>query len=67
MSYYSNKDWTRVYKVKFNVADIFSTRYIVEILTVSLLTPSNWKVTIPLLLQRNNFQSFKSLEMALRL
>ena len=23
MSYYSNKDWTRVYKVKFNVADIF--------------------------------------------
>ena len=23
MSYYSNKNWTRVYKVKFNVADIF--------------------------------------------
>lgn len=23
MSYYSNKDWTRVYKVKFNVADFF--------------------------------------------
>ena len=23
MSYYSNKDWTRAYKVKFNVADIF--------------------------------------------
>ena len=23
MSYYSNKDWTRVYKVTFNVADTF--------------------------------------------
>lgn len=23
MSYYYNKDWTRVYKVTFNVADIF--------------------------------------------
>lgn len=23
MSYYSNKDWTRVYKVTFNIADIF--------------------------------------------
>ena len=23
MSYYSNKDWTRVYKVSFNIADIF--------------------------------------------
>ena len=23
MSYYSNKGWTRVYKVTFNVADIF--------------------------------------------
>ena len=23
MAYHSNKDWTRVYKVKFNVADIF--------------------------------------------
>lgn len=23
MSYYSNKNWTRVYKIKFNVADIF--------------------------------------------
>lgn len=23
MSYYSNKGWTRVYKVKFNTADIF--------------------------------------------
>lgn len=23
MAYHSNKDWTRVYKVKFNVTDIF--------------------------------------------
>ena len=23
MSYYSNNDWTRVYKVAFNIADIF--------------------------------------------
>ena len=23
MSYYSNKNWTRVYKITFNVADIF--------------------------------------------
>ena len=32
MSYYSNKNWTRVYKITFNVADIFSIRYIAEIL-----------------------------------